>query len=148
MQERAARPIPTTESAIPMTLRLRLPPTSCRPPRYSSAAPIALARQFTPLEPERQVEVQVAPGPCDVQAIAPAGHRARGAVFSSSLTPSGIDAGTSLQRAAVVSPTTLLRWASRRDAEGLTSTRDQIAKASSWNAVAKRRPAGSSSASS
>jgi hypothetical protein len=44
----------------------------------------------------------------------------------------------------------LLRWVSQRQTEDPTSTRDQIAVASSWNAVAKakRRPAGSSTASS
>jgi hypothetical protein len=42
----------------------------------------------------------------------------------------------------------LLRWVSQRQTEDPTSTRDQIAIASSWNAVAKRRPAGSSTASS
>jgi hypothetical protein len=40
--------------------------------------------------------------------------------------------------------TRLLRCVSRRRAEGPTSTRDQIAKANSWNATAKRQLAGSS----
>ena len=42
----------------------------------------------------------------------------------------------------------LLRWVSRRQEEGQTSTRDQIAKANSWNATASRRLVGSVTASS
>jgi hypothetical protein len=42
----------------------------------------------------------------------------------------------------------LLRWVSPRHAEGPTSTWDQIAMASSSNATASRRVAGSSAASS
>ena len=42
----------------------------------------------------------------------------------------------------------LLRWVGRWQEEGPTSTRDQIAKANSWNATASRRLVGSSTASS